>query len=41
VRPGRGSFAKLQSQAYDHQVVLYAFDLLELDGKDLKARRSP
>ncbi len=31
-------FDKLHSRAYDHQVILYAFDLLELDGEDWRAR---
>jgi hypothetical protein len=26
---------KLHSQGYDHQVVLYAFDLIELDDDDM------
>ena len=36
---GRSDFDKLHSQANDDQVVLYAFDLIELDGEDL--RREP
>jgi hypothetical protein len=31
---GLSVFDKLQSRAYDNQVILYAFDLLELDGGD-------
>jgi ATP-dependent DNA ligase len=30
---------KLHSRAHDDQVFMYAFDLLELDGEDLRARR--
>jgi ATP-dependent DNA ligase len=32
-------FEKLHSGAYDHQVFLYGFDLLELNGEDY--RREP
>jgi ATP-dependent DNA ligase len=32
---GKADFDKLQSRAHDNEVVLYAFDLLELDGEDL------
>jgi ATP-dependent DNA ligase len=31
---GISDFEKLHSRAYDHQVFLYAFDLLELNGED-------
>jgi bifunctional non-homologous end joining protein LigD len=31
-------FDKLHSQSYDDQVVLYAFDLIELDGQDWRSR---
>lgn len=31
---GLPDFKKLRSQAYNHEVYLYAFDLLELNGKD-------
>jgi bifunctional non-homologous end joining protein LigD len=31
-------FDKLHSRAYDNQVFLYAFDLLELDGEDWRPR---
>jgi bifunctional non-homologous end joining protein LigD len=33
---GMPSFDELHSRAYDDQVVLYAFDLLELDGVDYR-----
>jgi bifunctional non-homologous end joining protein LigD len=33
---GLAIFDKLHSRAYDDQVILYAFDLLELDGEDLR-----
>jgi bifunctional non-homologous end joining protein LigD len=36
---GRSDFDKLHSQGCDDQVVLYAFDLIELNGEDL--RREP
>jgi ATP-dependent DNA ligase len=36
---GMAVFAKLRRRRNDRQVVLYAFDLLELDGQDL--RREP
>jgi bifunctional non-homologous end joining protein LigD len=36
---GLSVFDKLHSRAFDHQVFLYAFDLLELDGQDW--RREP
>jgi bifunctional non-homologous end joining protein LigD len=36
---GVSVFEKLHSRAYDYQVFLYAFDLLELDGED--CRREP
>jgi ATP-dependent DNA ligase len=35
---GRPDFDKLHCQGYDDQVVLYAFDLIELDGDDWRAR---
>jgi bifunctional non-homologous end joining protein LigD len=35
---GTTDFEKLQSRAHDREVVLYAFDLLELDGEDLRDR---
>jgi bifunctional non-homologous end joining protein LigD len=35
---GLSNFDKLHSQGYDHQVVLYAFDLIELDGDDWRPR---
>jgi bifunctional non-homologous end joining protein LigD len=35
---GLAIFDKLHSRACDHQVFLYAFDLLELDGEDLRPR---
>jgi bifunctional non-homologous end joining protein LigD len=35
---GLAIFDKLHSRAYDHQVILYAFDLLELDGEDWRPR---
>jgi ATP-dependent DNA ligase len=38
-KDGRSDFEKLHSHGYDDQVVLYAFDLIELDGNDL--RREP
>jgi bifunctional non-homologous end joining protein LigD len=36
---GVSDFEKLHSHAYDEQAILYAFDLLELDGEDLRPRR--
>jgi bifunctional non-homologous end joining protein LigD len=36
---GVADFDKLHSRAHDDQVFMYAFDLLELDGEDLRARR--
>jgi ATP-dependent DNA ligase len=36
---GRSDFDKLHTRGYDDQVVLYAFDLIELEGDDL--RREP
>jgi bifunctional non-homologous end joining protein LigD len=33
---GVSDFQKLHSRAYDDQAILYAFDLLELDGEDLR-----
>jgi bifunctional non-homologous end joining protein LigD len=33
-KDGMPDFDKLHSRAYDHQVFLYAFDLLEFDGVD-------
>jgi bifunctional non-homologous end joining protein LigD len=36
---GISDFEKLHSRAHDHQVFLYAFDLLELNGED--CRREP
>src|SRR5215211_8026760 len=38
-KDGRSGFDKLHSHGYDDQVVPYAFDLIELDGEDL--RREP
>jgi bifunctional non-homologous end joining protein LigD len=38
-RDGVSDFEKLHSHAYDDQAILYAFDLLELDGEDLRPRR--
>jgi len=38
-KDGRSDFDKLHSHGYDDQVVPYAFDLIELDGEDL--RREP
>jgi bifunctional non-homologous end joining protein LigD len=35
---GVSNFDKLHSQRYDDQVVLYAFDLLELNGEDWRPR---
>jgi ATP-dependent DNA ligase len=35
---GLAIFEKLHSRGYDHQVILYAFDLLELDGEDWRPR---
>jgi bifunctional non-homologous end joining protein LigD len=35
---GHSNFDKLHSQGYDNQVVLYAFDLIELGGEDWRAR---
>jgi ATP-dependent DNA ligase len=35
---GVSVFDKLHSRAYDDQVILYAFDLLELDGVDQRPR---
>jgi len=35
---GLAVFEKLHSRAYDDQVFLYAFDLLELDGEDWRPR---
>jgi bifunctional non-homologous end joining protein LigD len=35
---GRSGFAKLHSGGYDDHVVLYAFDLIEVDGEDLRRR---
>ena len=37
-RDGRSNLDKLHSQASDDQVVLYAFDLVELDGHDWRPR---
>jgi bifunctional non-homologous end joining protein LigD len=34
---GISDFEKLHSQGYDHWAILYAFDLLELDGTDHRA----
>jgi bifunctional non-homologous end joining protein LigD len=36
---GRSDFDKLHGQGHDHAVVLHAFDLIALDGEDL--RREP
>ena len=33
---GVSDFERLHSRAYDHAAFLYAFDLLELDGEDLR-----
>jgi ATP-dependent DNA ligase len=35
---GVAVFDRLHSRAYDDQVILYAFDLLELDGEDFRPR---
>jgi bifunctional non-homologous end joining protein LigD len=35
---GAADFDKLHSRAHDDEVFMYAFDLLELDGEDLRAR---
>jgi bifunctional non-homologous end joining protein LigD len=35
---GRAIFDKLHSRANDGEVILYAFDLLELDGEDWRPR---
>ena len=35
---GLAIFDKLHSRAYDGQVILYAFDLLEFDGEDWRPR---
>jgi ATP-dependent DNA ligase len=35
---GLAVFDKLHSRAYDDHVILYAFDLLELDGEDWRPR---
>jgi bifunctional non-homologous end joining protein LigD len=35
-RDGVSDFEKLHTQAYDHQVFLYAFDLIELNGEDCR-----
>ena len=35
---GLAIFDKLHSRAYDGEVILYAFDLLELDGEDWRPR---
>jgi bifunctional non-homologous end joining protein LigD len=35
---GVAVFAKLHSPAHDGEAFLYAFDLLELDGEDLRPR---
>src|SRR4051794_24899179 len=37
-RKGRADFDKLHTHAYDHEVTLYAFDLLELEGVDWSPR---
>jgi bifunctional non-homologous end joining protein LigD len=37
-RRGVGIFEKLHSRAYDGQAILYAFDMLELDGVDWRPR---
>jgi bifunctional non-homologous end joining protein LigD len=36
VPDGVSDFARLHSRGYDHQAILYAFDLLEIDGLDLR-----
>jgi bifunctional non-homologous end joining protein LigD len=33
---GVSDFERLHSRAYDHAALLYGFDLLELDGEDLR-----
>src|SRR5262245_21215362 len=35
---GRSDFDKLHSGGYDNHVVLYGFDLIEVDGEDLRLR---
>jgi ATP-dependent DNA ligase len=35
---GVSDFEKLHSRSYDHQVFLYAFDLLELNGDDFRGQ---
>lgn len=35
---GVSDFEKLHSRAYDHQVFLYAFDLLDLNGEDCRSQ---
>jgi bifunctional non-homologous end joining protein LigD len=35
---GLAIFDRLHSRSYDQEVILYAFDLLELDGKDWRPR---
>jgi bifunctional non-homologous end joining protein LigD len=35
-RDGRTDFAKLHSHAFDDEVILYGFDLLELNGEDYR-----
>src|SRR5215211_6591208 len=37
-KDSRSDFDKLHSHGYDDQVVLYAFDLIELDGEDWRPR---
>jgi bifunctional non-homologous end joining protein LigD len=35
-KDGKSDFDRLHSHAHDHQVFLYAFDLLELNGEDYR-----
>jgi bifunctional non-homologous end joining protein LigD len=35
-KDGKSDFDKLHSYAYDHEVFLYGFDLLELNGEDYR-----
>ena len=37
---GKSDFDKLHSRAHDEAVCLYGFDLIELNGEDLRQRRS-
>jgi bifunctional non-homologous end joining protein LigD len=36
---GRSDLDKLHTHGYDDQVVLYAFDLIRVDGEDWRPRR--